>query len=272
MRLVLAALAVWSLAGPASAAEKEPYGLLLQGAAAEEFLKTAEVGKMKAVGVGITHPYRADLTDGTRTLRAIWKTIDESRPGVTRFEGGGFDTDFRDTYKFEIAAYELDKLIGLDLVPPTVEREVKGQRGSLQLWVEGTMTEAERQKRKVAPPDREAWNAQMYKVRLLHQLTFNSDRANIRNVLIDPGFRIYAVDNSRAFRRYHELPSEKDLARFSRSALEGLRRLDLAVLKEKLGPWLTTPEIEALLKRRDLILARAEQQVKERGEAAVLYP
>jgi hypothetical protein len=256
-----------------SAPEPPPHGLPLEGEAAETFLHTARVTGMRAIGTGITNPQKATLTDGQRTLHGVWKTIDESKPGLTQFERGRPEIDFRDTYKFEIAAYELDKLLGLNLVPPTVEREIDGERGSLQLWVEGAMTEWDRKQKKLAAPDPDRWNEQMYKVRLFHQLTFNTDRGNIKNVLLDPDFRIYAIDHSRAFRRYEELPGgQKDLVRFSRAALEKLRALDASLLKEKLGAWLMDRELKALLKRRDLILALAERRVREQGEAAVLYP
>jgi len=267
-------LAGWALGALlVSPAEPPPYGLPLEGEAAEAFLHAARVKAMRPIGTGITHPEKATLTDGQRTLHGVFKTIDVDRPGLTEFDHGRAEVDFRDSYKFEIAAYELDKLLGLRLVPPTVERELEGRKGSLQLWVEGAMTEWDRQEKKQPAPDPDRWNEQMYKVRLLHQLTFNTDRGNIRNVLIDPDFRIYAIDHSRAFRRYDQLPGgEKDLTHFSRAALTQLRTLNAPLLKEKLGAWLTGPELKALLKRRDLILALAERRVREQGEAAVLYP
>jgi hypothetical protein len=179
--------------------------------------------------------------------------------------------DFADSWKHEVAAYELDKLIGLGLVPPTVERAFGRTTGSLQLWVDGAMTEADRKQKKVTPPDLKAWNEQMHKVRLLHQLTDNTDARNIRNVLSDASFRVYAVDSSRAFTVYGDLRSEKDLVRFSRAALEALRALDRPTLDAKLGRWLSGTQIVGLLKRRDAILALAAKRVQEQGEAAVLY-
>jgi hypothetical protein len=271
MVIGLAAAVLAQAAEPRNAAAK-PYGLPLRGEEAEAFLRAAEIVARNSISVGITHPQQVTLRDGTRTLRGVWKTIDESKQGVTEMQGGGFQVDFRDTYKFEIAAYELDKLIGLDLVPPTVERQIKDEHGSLQLWVEGVMTEKDRLKAKIEVPDPESWNEQIYKARLMHQLTYDTDYNNTTNILVDPVFRIYVIDFSRAFRKYDALLAEKDLARFSRSALEGLRRLDRPVLEEKLGRWLSTHEITALLKRRDRILALAERRVAEKGEAAVLYP
>ena len=274
MWMMLLSLAAAALAPPQEARVEaaKPYGLLLKGEDAEAFLRTAQVVARKAIGVGITDSYRLTLNDGIHTLRAAWKTIDKSKMGITPMEGGGFQMDFRDSYKCEIAAYELDKLIGLELVPPTVERKIKGERGALQLWVEGVMTEADRTQKKIKIPNPDRWNEQIYKVRLLHQLTYDTDFNNIRNVLLDPDFRVYAIDFSRAFRKHDALLVEKDLTHFSRAALEGLRRLEKPVLVSKLGAWLSDPEIVALLKRRDRILALAERLVAEKGEKTVLYP
>ena len=267
--VVAVVVAVSGWASPARA--QEAYGLPLRGEAAEAFLRTAEFVSKKGIKIGITHPDQYTLTDGTRTCKAAWKTIDEFKRGVTSLQGGGVIVDFADSYKHEIAAYELDKLLGLDLVPPTVERTFGGRKGSLQLWVEGAMTEAERKKKKITPPDPQAWNEQMYKVRLLHQLTDNTDFRNINNVLADPSFRVYAVDCSRGFTIYTDLRAPKELVRFSRSVLEALKALDRPTLEAQLAPWLGGPQIDSLLKRRDKIVALAVKHIAERGEAAVLY-
>jgi hypothetical protein len=270
-RRALAAAALFALAGARPLAAQEPFGLPLRGEAAETFLRTAAVVHKKTLGKGITHSEQYTLSDGSQTHKAVFKTIDEFKRGISSFEGGGVYVDFADSWKHEVAAYELDKLIGLDLVPPTVERKFGRTAGSLQMWVEGAMTEADRKQRKIDPPDVAAWNEQMYKVRLLHELTYNTDARNINNVLIDPAFRVYAIDSSRAFLAYDSLRSEKDLTRFSRSALEALKALDRATLDARLGRWLTAPQIKGLLKRRDKVVALAARRVQEQGEAAVLY-
>ncbi len=272
MKLALA-LAACVLAPCSLAAQQtdEPFGLPLSGEAAEAFLRSAQVVSKKALSVGITHSDQYTLSDGTRTARALWKTIDESKPGVTHFEGGGFVVDFADSWKHEVASYELDKLVGTGLVPPTVERTFDRTTGSLQLWVEKAMTEADRKQKQIAPPDIEAWNKQMYGVRLLHQLSFNTDARNIRNVLSDPTFRVYAVDFSRAFATYNDLRAEKELLRFSRQYLERLRALDRPTLDAKLGRWLNGRQIASMLKRRDKILALVDKLVAQNGEGAILY-
>ncbi len=271
MKRALAVALLVGSAWPPRASAQDTYGLLLRGEDAETFLKTAAVVRKKGLGTGITLSDQYTLSDGTRTLKAVWKTIDEFKRGVTRLEGGGVYVDLADSWKHEVAAYELDKLLGTGLVPPTVERSFGRTKGSLQMWVEGAMTEADRKQKKLDPPDTEAWNRQMYSVRLLHQLTYNTDSRNIRNVLIDPSFRIYAIDFSRAFMSYPQLPSEKELARFARPVLDALRALDRPILEARLSPWLTGVQIGGLLKRRDKVVALAARLVQERGEAAVLY-
>ncbi|HXK08244.1 MAG TPA: hypothetical protein VMT70_01235 [Vicinamibacteria bacterium] len=248
------------------------YGLPLAGAEAEEFLKTARVVDRKPIGKGVTRPDKLTLSDGARTHHGIWKTINEHRMGLQHLEGGGTEFDFRDSWKSEVAAYELDKLLGLGLVPPTVERRIDGRVGSLQMWVEGVMTEDDRQRKGLESADAEGWNAQMYRIRLLHELSYNTDYRNVRNVLVDPSFRLYAIDSSRAFRIQTDLMTPDDLVRFSRAALERLGALDRPTLEAHLGPWLDKRQIDGLLARRDKILALVKKRVAEKGEAAVLYP
>jgi len=259
-----------ALARPLGAQEQKFSGLPLEGQEADEFLRTARVLAREPLGTGVTKSERATLTDDERTLRAVWKTIDVHKPGQQRMEMG-WEFDFRDSWKNEVAAYELDKLLGLGLVPPTVERVIDNRTGSLQLWVEHTVTEDERMKRKLEPPHLQRWNNQIHNVRLLHQLTYNTDFRNVRNVLVDAQFRVYAIDNSRAFRIQRELMAREDLQCFSRRALEKLRALDLPLLEEKMGRWVSKMQLEGLLARRDAILAIVEKRVKEKGEGAVLF-
>lgn len=247
-------------------------GLPLDGEEAEVFLRAAQALDRTPIGKGITRPDRVTLTDGSRTCRGVWKTINDRRMGLQRIEGGGYEFDFRDSWKSEVAAYELDKLLGLGLVPPTVERRIAGRTGSLQMWVEAALTEDERKRKGLEAPDAAAWNAQMHKVRLLHQLTYNTDYRNVRNVLVDPTFHVYAVDSSRAFRIQEDLLTPEDLVAFSRAVLERLRVLDRPTLEARLGAWVERRQIDGLLARRDCILALVKERIAEKGEEAVLYP
>jgi len=260
------------LVAQVAACEEPPaFGLILEGGEAEAFLRIADVVDMERIPVGVTEPQKVTLRKGQQTLNAVWKTIDEEQR-IQRLDGRVPEIGFRDSFKHEIAAYELDKLLGLGLVPPTVGREIDGEEGSLQLWLVGVMTDTERRKKNLQPPSPQAWNNQMFTIRLFLQLTHDTDYNNVSNLLIDPEFRIYAIDFSRAFRLHHRLRKEESLTRFSRTVINSLRELDNERVAEKLSPWLSDAQITSLLNRRDRILELVAERIAERGEAAVMYP
>ncbi len=248
------------------------WGLPLHGEEAEIFLHTAKIVSIKSFKTkGVTRPMKVELSDGEQTHYALFKTIDDYKP-VKTFGGGEKELQFTDCFEYEIAAYELDKLLGLGIVPPTVRRRIGRQVGSLQLWIDGAMTEWERLKvRKVHPPDMVAWNDQMYTIRLFLQLIYDVDYNNVNNLMVTPDWKIYKIDASRAFRNHKQLREEAILDRFSRKVLASLRTLTQEDLKENLGPWLTKTQLKSLWVRRNLILELAERRVAENGEDAVLF-
>jgi hypothetical protein len=256
----------------AAPAQAPVCGLPLTGASAEEFLKSAKVVAAKEFDkLAVTRPLKVELTDGHRTCYAVFKTIDEVAV-KKKFSDGGTELRFSDRYQYEIAAYELDKLLGLGIVPPTVKRRIGRENGSLSLWVENSMTEWERLKvRDLHPPDLDVWNNQMYTIRLFQQLVWDTDYRNISNLLVTPDWQIYKIDSSRAFRSRETLRREEGLRRFSRSLLRRLRELTCEELKAHLRRWLSKEQIEALWVRRCLILELADRRIAESGEEAVLF-
>ena len=112
----------------------------------------------------------------------------------------GSEMNFVDSYKYNIAAYTLAEMLGIDdMLPVYVERKWKGEPGSLSWWLPVKMDEVERHRQKLTPPDPDAWNNQMYKIRVFDQLVYDSD-ANLTNVLIGEDWKIWRVDFTRAFR------------------------------------------------------------------------
>ena len=260
-------LLVWLTGGPVAGGDTPP-----ADAAIEDLLRRGRVVEIEPVGAGITRPQRLTLTDGERTIHAVWKTVDEYAPLKDFRDGRPPEIGFRDCWKHEVAAYRLDRLLGLGLVPPTVARRVRGTAGSAQLWIEGAMTETERRQRRLPATDTAAWNRQIYAVRLFRQLTHDTDFNNSGNLIIGEGFRVWAIDHSRAFKTQRKLIAADDLDRFPVAALERLRRLEAAELTAALGDWLTKGQRAALLARRDLIIERADRLVARHGAAAVLLP
>jgi hypothetical protein len=242
-----------------------------QGDELESFLQNAEVTDLEGTEEGVTRPKKATLELDSRTHFALFKTIDVFRPGFTRMRNGVIEVDFQDSWKTDVAAYELDKMIGLGMVPTTVERRHRGDRGSMQWWVDNTMSELDRVEDGIAPPDPQAWSEMVYKMRLFDSLIYNVDRQT-RNMLVTEDWRIVLIDHSRSFRTTAELRKPDQMTRFSKSLLENIAKLDEEALKERLGNYLTVYQIRAILERRDLILGHAKELVRQRGEERVLFP
>ncbi len=110
----------------------------------------------------------------------------------------------------------------------------------------------------------------MYRIRVFDQLVYDDD-PNLTNVLIDGDWKIWRIDFSRAFRLRKDLKDPADLVRCDRQLLEKLKTLDGDLLTQKTKHYLTKDEVKALMVRRDKIVARFQQLISEKGEAAVLY-
>ncbi len=239
-----------------------------------QFLLKAKITKSRDIGKGVTHPYRLTLTDGTLTHDAAFQSVDE-HSNIANLNGAGggprVEMNFVDAYRYNLAAESLATMLGLEyMMPVHVEREWNRKRGSLSWWVETMMDEGERLKKNIQPPNSTEWNNQMYRMRVFASLARDTDR-NLGNVLITPQWRVMMIDFTRAFRLQPTLASEKDLAKCDRKVLAKLDELTKESIKQAVGDHLTGAEIDAVLKRRDLLVAHFKKMVAEKGEAAVLF-
>jgi hypothetical protein len=234
-----------------------------------EFLRTAEVKSTKTLTGGVTFPTKLLLEkDGIRA-DAIFRDINEQR--ATPISGGGRnELFFRDSYVFEPAAYELSRLLGLDNVPPATLRKLRAKNGSVQIWVENAMTERGRIEDKAEPPDPQQWNKQLQIMNVFDALVYNTDR-NRGNMLITPDWKLWMIDHTRAFRRHAVLPNEALVNQCERGMYQRLKAVDEKVVRERLKPYLSSFEMNALLKRRKLIVEGLDRLIAEHGEAKILY-
>jgi hypothetical protein len=228
----------------------------------EQFLLNAKpVGGPKASKNGVTDTSRITLSSGKIKHDASIQTIDETRPGVYLGE-----TNFKDSYRYNIAGWRLARLLGIDdMIPPSVERGFNGKKGSYTWWIEDVMfDEGERQSKNAKAPDQSAWNEEYAVVNVFDQLIYNVDR-NRTNLLIDKQWRIWMIDHSRAFRLQKTLKDEKLLTQVDRQMLAKMKVLDKNTLKKETGAYLSASEIDGLLARRDLIVKFFEAK----GESAL---
>jgi hypothetical protein len=226
----------------------------------EEFLKEAKITKRVKIGEGITKPQKVTLELDGKIRHAIYKNVDKKH----------------DSWRFEVAAYQLDKLLRLGMVPPTVERGIRGRRGCFQLWVTGVTME----KYEGTLPDPESWRRQVSVMWLFDDLIANIDR-HLNNAMVSPEHRLILIDNSKTFRPSRKLLNdlngpgtgtharfwlteyEKDRKRYRTSypvdLVERLRELTDKQLKKTLGRYVFGYNKDILLKRRKIILERLAQ-------------
>jgi len=272
----LIALAAWfvvTLAAAQAPAITPPGSPELTRDQMRQFLLTSKVIKSRDIGKGVTRPVRLTLTDGTLTHDGAFQSIDET----SRFENlrgtGGVGVEFNlvDAYRYNLAAELLAVALGLeDMIPVHVERRWNGRVGALSWWVETLMDEAERLKKGVQPPKPDDWNRQMYRMRVFAALVRDTDR-NLGNVLITPNWRIVMIDFTRAFRIQPLLGDRKDLPRCDRALFARMQGLTAESIKQMVKDRLTPHEIDAVLKRRDLLVAHFQQLALDKGEAAIFY-
>jgi hypothetical protein len=220
----------------------------------EEFLRTAKIVKAHSVSTGITSTVRLTLSDGTVTHDASVQRIDESKNYFKPDNGPG-EYNFKDTYQFNIAAWKLARLLGIEnMMPPYVDRRYEGKPASFSWWVDDVvMDENERAKKKAAAPDQTAFGQEWDVVRVFDQLISNKDR-NGGNVIYDRQWHVWMIDHTRAFRMQKDLDNPAKLMRCDRNLLAKMKALDEATLQKEFAPHVSRDEIRGLLARRDIIV------------------
>ncbi len=233
------------------------------------FLRGAKVVKVhrKKLG-GVTKPQKVLVENGGIRVNAVFRSLHREEEN-SKWESGAFTEFLRDTYLSEIAAYELSRLLGLDTVPPTVPWRMGRRPGSLQLWIE----KAERgyhpdETRK--PPDPVRWQMERDRMRPFDALIMNGDRHE-GNMLIDPTGKVWWIDHSRAFLRERDLIEPHLIKRCERGFYQRLKEIDPKVIAERMAPYMSQLEIDALLDRRLKLIALIESRIAAEGESAVLF-
>ncbi len=239
----------------------------------EEYLSTAKILRSRQLSQkrGITQPFVLLLEKDGITQKAIWKPIE------------GMHKGFAENWRWEIAAYRLDKYLGLNMIPPTVERKHLQKRGSIQLWIQAKPGLDEMNAKNYDFPQDEtsSWNRSMFLQRAFDNLIANEDR-HLGNYLITKDGRILLIDHSRSFRTSKEYTSDLIFSENHRygnmmmrqlpvSFIEKIIALDVELIKEISGYYLTDKEIDAVLLRRDLVIEEINRIIGEFGPSDVLY-
>ena len=268
MHLVFVALAIFALVAPVAAGQTVRAAGPTDYAEAdlwpdreelEHFLRKAKITERKKIGKGITNPEKVTLELDGAVRHAIFKRVDKKH----------------DNWRYEVAAYELDKLLGLGMVPPTVKRGIRGRKGCLQLWVTGTvMFEFEGEF-----TDMDRWREQVSVMWLFDDLIANIDR-HLNNAMVSPDHRLMLIDNSKTFRYQKTLLNdlnatgtgtharfwgvdynenrERYPTRYPPELIERLRGLSKDELKDAIKKFVWGQNRKMVLERLALILSRID--------------
>jgi len=220
--------------------------------ALEQWLEQAEVVNIEELDTGITNPRRVSLRKDGVELRAVFKQLSTDF-GIADHTRALNESD---RFEYELAAYKLDRLLGLDMVPVTVPRTIKGNRGILQFWVDDSINLRKMLEQKLKPTGWCELAPQYNLMNIFDFLIGNTDRTQ-ENALFTKDWMLVLIDHTRAFALY-----QKKLALLYQAEIqvppalaERLKTLNREMLREELGPWLQRRQIDALLKRRDLLLS-----------------
>jgi hypothetical protein len=232
-----------------------------------EFLRTATVVSERKIGEGITGSHLLLLERGGIRMHAIYRTFRERRQTVLP---SGRKIEIRDEYRFEPAAYVLSRLLGLENVPPAILRTIGDRPGSLQIWIENSMTEKVRLRNRTRVPNDARILLEVQIMTVFDNLIYNSDRHG-GNILYDRYWNLWMVDHTRAFHVSDELLNPAGIHGCEANLWRSLKSLDRDQVRERLSQYLEPDEMDALLNRLDSLVEHIQEQIDEEGSARVLF-
>lgn len=201
------------------------------------------------------------------TGEIVSRNEDESGRTIVEISGGGHTVSAlfvrsprKKGLEPEVAAYRLDRLLGADIVPVTVAREVDGRRGSLQFLAARTRDEAYRSNSGQGGgawcPLPRQWNS-LY---IFDVLTNNNGRAPNTMVYNTGNWSVMSMGHDKAFGTRVTRPGylQEQILDITSSWEAALQSLTDDRLNEALVDVLSKRQITAIGKRRDYLLAGAE--------------
>lgn len=233
-----------------------------------DFLRRARVVSHRVLSGGSTGPLKVVLEHRKVQAHAIFRHVDVRRQQV-KVDGVVY-RNFHDSYIYECAAYELSRWLGIDNVPPCIVRQVGDRQGTLQLWVEEAMTEADRRQRQHQAPEPMRWAREKQTLRLFDVLIANIDR-NQGNMLLDSQGKLWFIDHTRSFGSRVDPAGIDKIVWCDQGLWSRLQELDSEVLSRRLEPFLSRDQLRSLRARGQQIRQHIEQRIQDLGSGAVLF-
>jgi hypothetical protein len=226
----------------------------------EDFLISADVVSIEDIGEGITEPRRVTLSKDGRNCRAIFKTVDIESTDM--HYTNRFEAVFSDKYAYEVAAYRLDRMLAIGLVPVTVIREIDGELGSLQYWIENAVNLQDAADAELPVGNMDLLLQRLMLTYVFDAMIYNIDR-NFNNILVRPASDdFFLIDHSRAFRTHRKLPALEDPREIPlpRRVAIGLKGTDLTTLESELDGLLSNQQIRAIDRRRQQLIRELDRR------------
>lgn len=228
--------------------------------ALEAALRDCRIAGVRKDASGRTSPWIVTFSEGCAIEHGIFRYVDRQRP-----------QPMADSYKYDIAAYELTKILGVEIIPPIVEREVDGRPGTLQVYLENCVRERDRRRKKLEPPDTQAFLNALEEIKVFVNLAYD-DCYNTGDLYIHlDDWRVCRVDFTEAFAPMEELPPGCAITACSKTLYTGLLALNEDAVRAKLGKYLSDGELGALFIRMSLVLEKIQALIVEKGEENVLF-
>ena len=187
----------------------------------------------------------------------VVKGIFKYKDTVPRAHSGTWltDGDYADRYQYEVAAYKIDRMLNIGLVPVTVERKVDGKDGIIQLWIDNLTSDLILKDEKVKYYGYCDEKAQLNLIDSFDYIIANRDRNQSNLLYSADDLQIWFIDHSRSFWARTKRPKmlRKQKIKPTKTFKDALEKLNYENL-QALRPWLHNKQIKSLLKRRDRFL------------------
>ena len=239
----------------------------------EQLLATGKIVKIEELPVGTTRPLKVSINQDDKLYFAVFKAVDIQPRGVTHFQGRKPTIGFTDTYRHDRAAYAMDRLLELNMIPVTVIRKVQQKRGALVDWIPDAITEMDRRSGDLKPEDSKILDDQWAVMRMFDALINNPDR-NLGNQLYTrPDWKLHLIDHTRAFTRSRKIPDtyREQWSRLPRRVYENLKNLDPDKVRAVTRTLLSAAQVKDMFIRRDLIVRKIEGDISALGEEGVFF-
>ena len=161
----------------------------------------------------------------------------------------------------ELAAYRLDRMLGLDMVPVTVRREIAGQQGTLQHVPEDTLTERERVITGEGSHASCSTSKQRGAMYVFDALIHNPARTPLSMLYSPDNWQLMLVDHTDSFSTQKDRPTylQNIRLRIGDQWRKALLEIDDGKLRENVGDVLDKKRLAALASRRDTLIKDASR-------------